>query len=131
MHVGIDVSSVDRFINWNKYSDSSLKKVFTNSEVTEYRKMSCAARASQFLASRFSVKEATFKALSSCCDVSNFVMPSFLKLCKQVSVSKTVAGVPQLCFDPENTIFFYKKIEATVSISHERCHAAAIVLLKI
>jgi phosphopantetheine--protein transferase-like protein len=129
VHVGIDVSSVKRFENWYQYSDASLKKIFTNSEVTKYRSIKNKFFACQFLASRFAVKEASFKALSGYCDVEKLAVPKFLATCRLVSIEKTVSGVPKLCLNFDSTHELFARLETSVSISHERCHSAAVVLL--
>jgi len=63
--IGTDIVAVDRFSKWLFYSERQLTVVFHASEIREYAVLHDPIQKVQFLATRFAVKEAYYKALSS------------------------------------------------------------------
>ena len=60
--IGVDLVEIKRFERWHSYSDTTLKRIFSQQEI-EYARAEPRLSA-QRLAARFAVKEAAYKALS-------------------------------------------------------------------
>ena len=129
---GIDLVRVERFERWTRYSDLALGKVFHPLEVARFSELILEnkVKALQFLASRFAVKEAFYKAL---CDMRKYSTSAqqplfFLELARQIHIV-SVKGVPVL---PREVLLKYMEtdgVESSVSISHESCCVAATVTI--
>ena len=126
--VGIDTVMVSRCEHWKNFSDRSLLRIFTVSEVEQYRTLlkSSLRRSTEFVASRFAVKEAAFKA------VSHYVMykPLFLPFCRAFEVRKNLIGLPVLHCDKE-FLPSLQSVHFHISLAHDRCHVSAIVMVTV
>lgn len=148
--IGVDIVHVPRFYQWHTKSHAELHILFSESECTElFQRIQNTHRekqhhqAAQYLASRFAVKEATYKALSTLiittpcqsdaafCTKKSF---SFRACAPHIWITKNNAwNVPELYID-------YDALEAavcrpiprfsgTVSIAHDGEYAVATVML--
>ncbi len=132
--IGVDIVHVERFSHWSSYSEQKLSKVFAPQEIIEYKKILAASgpqrkvleRAAQFLASRFAVKEAFFKALCSLPQQENLKKIVFLKLCRNIYVEKGPRSEPLLKFN----LGFNFDLETIISLSHESCCVVATIMLR-
>lgn len=143
--VGTDIVQVDRFNSWKKYSKDQLARVFSEQELKFGILRDAAAQPSgrtgiveynlEFLASRFAAKEAFYKALSQTLvnlKLTKNTFP-FLFVCKYVEVIKPVWGVPELKVDWK--VFEEKignklpKLSTLISLSHEKSHVVAFVVI--
>ncbi|MFC1854812.1 holo-ACP synthase [Candidatus Dependentiae bacterium] len=130
--VGIDIVRVSRFEKWCSFSERSLKRVFHEKEVERLKEILSSnipeklklQRASQFLASRFAVKEAFYKVLCSIENEEKIEIPDFLHLCKNVYVKKGPRGEPLL----SHSLNLPQKMVFSISVAHETCCAVAIVI---
>ena len=130
---GVDIVKIRRFEHWFGYSDRALGRVFNIQEVVRFRELfvSDRARAVQFLASRFAVKEAFYKALCDFNRVSGLGKKptAFLELARAIYVLPTEGCVPTL---PPSVVFQFIQtdgIQSSVSIAHESCCVVATVTL--
>ena len=136
--IGIDLVTINRFDPWCDYHQDKLAALFAPHERAEFVLKAQLPRIQRatFLASRFAVKEAFYKALSSWLMQHGLTDQSFsLKRCAPlVWVSKeNIWQIPQLCYDKNA----FEKIictslpsfQAHVSLSHEGEQAVAQVLL--
>lgn len=128
--VGIDIVRVDRFVRWGAYSVRSVNRVFTTTEIAECR------GAAASLASRFAVKEAAFKAISMALAwYGEKPLKHFVSVARFLEVVKNAHGIPQLKVNWRGLasyvpMQFGDKVEILTSLSHESCHAVAIVIVK-
>ena len=132
--VGTDIVSVARFARWENYSDHVLLKIFHSTEVQQYRELLAidGMRAIKFLASRFAVKEAFFKAVSDLSGRTYCVSSKpFLELARNVYLEKTSSGVPFFTSEVLEQLLPGFLVEASVSLAHEQCCVVAVVLLKV
>lgn len=131
--VGIDIVKVDRFKKWEYFSPEQLNRVFFASEVEEIDKKNPGF--ATFLASRFAVKEAFFKALSSTLVTLGMTEYEFtlLFLCKCVRVVKKKWDVPMLQVNWDLIEEKIKRklplLKVALSLSHERDYAVAYVVI--
>lgn len=130
---GVDIVKVERFERWLSYSNHALGKVFNIREIEQVREFSSSDRspALQFLASRFAVKEALYKALCAFDPMMGVhKRPGFfLELARATYVTRTEDGVPILPSSVIAQFVFSDSVRASVSISHERCCSVATVTL--
>jgi phosphopantetheine--protein transferase-like protein len=128
MFVGIDIVKNERFSRWFLYTDQQLGRVFHPVEVATYRELFTKKpeMAVVFLASRYAVKEAFFKAYFACAAQKKLEVLPFLTLAPQVLVQKNQKNIPQLIVEP----FLRQKVQnVSLSISHETCCSVAMVIL--
>lgn len=127
---GLDLVSVQRFARWLLYPERMMLKVFHPSEVEELRRRQAqnSHAAQQFLASRFAVKEALFKALSDAVrHGQKRVLPPFLALARATYLEASASGVPMLRPSIIAPWIAGAVCDVTVSLSHEACCAGAVV----
>ncbi len=127
--VGTDIVKTARFARWQNRSDAQLLKVFHPSEVAMFRALvpKDTSRATQFLASRFAVKEAFFKAFSALpVSVKNQTNLPFLPLARMVRVVHGEQRQPHL---PQELLdqLILLPVQASLSLSHEQCCCVAFV----
>ncbi|MBD3231718.1 4'-phosphopantetheinyl transferase superfamily protein [Candidatus Dependentiae bacterium] len=132
--IGVDIIRIERFKSWEKYKVEQLLKIFSLREIESCVKKNGEIEL-QCLASRFSSKEAFFKALSATLVNLGYIKNnfSFLFSCKNVEIIKPVWGVPQLNIDWK---IFENKIENKLprlnnflSLSHEKDYAISYVII--
>ena len=126
--VGTDVVKNERFVRWLKFSDTQLLRVFHVDEVAQFKSFLAqdSTRALQFLASRFAVKEAFFKAYFQ---AFRTVRPQlqqkpFLLLAPRMTTLFRQGPVELVLDIPLEFPF-----SCQVSLSHESCCSVATVLL--
>ncbi len=125
--IGFDLVDIDRFAEWDTYSASSLRRIFSEEEVNYC--CSEKGRAAERFAVRFAVREALYKAISAWCMGSN--VPPVLRIFRAVTVRVGPCGVvlhidwPYLWNDFQRS----EEIGAHCSVSHARAVAGASVLL--
>lgn len=121
--IGIDFITINRFDSWKCFDDKQLLKIFSQREI-EYAR-SNELLFSQRLAVRFAAKEAFLKALQQ---ISPQKKLPFLTIAKIVSVNNHSNGMPFLKVD-WNMLAIKKNFQTSLSLTHERCHATAIVII--
>lgn len=135
--VGIDIAEMARFESFQRYSRERLLEIFSESELSQCEKeYTLLAPINQFYASRFAAKEAFYKALTHSLFLLGYTKRSFSFAFarKQVEVVKTTWDLPML---KVNWKALGDKIgaelptfKAHLSISHEKTHAIAVVVLE-
>ncbi|MBA3954960.1 4'-phosphopantetheinyl transferase superfamily protein, partial [Candidatus Dependentiae bacterium] len=80
--IGIDAVEIERFKHWHTYSAQQLEKIFTVQEIAYC--LANSSKSAERFAVRFAAKEATYKALSSLCNLEQ----SFLSLARAFEVQK-------------------------------------------
>lgn len=127
---GVDIVTINRFDTWLSFSPERLSRIFHPDELKEYFKKERSKAV--FLASRFAVKEAFFKALTQSIDLfKTEELPPFLTLAPLTHVTKTELGAPLL----SSELLLWKKLVsqgviAHLSLSHEKTDAIAFVILE-
>ena len=113
IYIGIDAVEIDRFTHFHSYTDYKLRRVFTSQEIHDATKNGalCPSR----LATRFAIKEATFKALSQ---IGTHI--PFLTLCRRA----WIMGRP-----PRLYLLDHPEFYTSISISHTHTTAVATVLI--
>lgn len=132
--LGCDIVTISRFAGWESYTREKLAKVFTEQEIAEYAQLTTTQAKVEFLASRFAVKEAFYKALCQyMTSQGQEKMPAFAQVRTLVQVQKTVSGVPILDINWEalRTVFpgMPDNLQAQCSLSHETEYAMAMVVI--
>lgn len=122
--IGIDSVSVQRFEHWHTYSKARLKRIFSDEEIGYC--LSNNKQSAPRFAVRFAVKEAFLKALSNAFPEQRFLL---LTVCKQVSVIKRENGSTDLQIDWKALMPDAAHLHSSVSLTHTREIATAIVLL--
>ena len=128
--VGVDLVSVRRFEAWIDFSNKKLSRIFHQHEIEQFKK---SEQKMTFLASRFAVKEAFFKALSVALIRLNIKKEfSFLSLASAVFVQSHEQGIPLFCFDNSflQELFNRHQLVVHLSLSHEKEQAIAYVLIE-
>ena len=135
--IGTDIVTIFRFASWPQRPTSQLRTIFSAAECDELSQRP-STTAPSFLASRFAVKEAFYKAISQLLVHTNTTSkPFFLRACAP-HVTTSTSGtwhVPQLVIDYNGfataTGVTLPILAAQVSLAHEKEHAIATVLLSI
>jgi len=116
--IGIDIVDVGRISDLlSKYGERFIHRLLSGEEEAILRGR---IDRSRFLAGRFAAKEAAIKALG----LYITDRPSF----RSLKVLSDVSGQPRLEFGGELSETL-RSVSTLVSISHERTHAVAVVLL--
>ena len=127
--VGIDSVEIKRFLRWREFSKKTLQRIFSSEEI-DYCFITPVKSRERF-AVRFAIREAFFKAYTT---VFPEVSIPFLTVCKQLTLKKTDYGTPFLLINwdqlVKNSNQFKKKITASISFSHTKTIATAIVILQ-
>lgn len=131
--IGIDVVSLPRIARWGRFSLTTLGRFFSPEELSELREFKPYSRGQQlYLASRFAVKEAFYKAYSQHLLEARCALVPFSAIARCIFVRKQ-SGVPQLSFNwlvyEQLTGLEGPECRASVSFSHEETHAIATVFL--
>lgn len=121
--VGIDSIAISQFDSWETFSDKSLSRIFSPEEIAYARLNKLFF--SQRLAVRFAAKEAFLKALQQLYPEKKLHL---LTLAKAIEIKKSLQGMPFLKIDWAK-ITGKKKFKASISLTHEQCHATAVVIL--
>lgn len=103
MKIGVDLTKIDRF---NEVSKHFIERIYSDNEMKEYY-MLLEEKQATYLASRWAVKEALFKAIK----IANY---------KEYSIMNDETGQPYVENHPE----------IKVSISHEDGYCIAFVLVE-
>jgi len=131
--IGTDIVAIERLKRFESFSYDQMRRIFSGEEL-DYCKLGDSFDWEK-LAARFAAKEAFFKALSAALVALGKTKHefSFLFLCQHVSVSKITWDVPVLVVTweaiEEKVGEKLPDLRAEVSISHEKSHAIATVLL--
>jgi holo-[acyl-carrier-protein] synthase len=127
--VGVDTVKNSRFVDWNRYSDIQLRRILHSVEVVSYRELLIKneKKAVLYLASRFAVKEAFFKAYSSMIDHHSRPKLSFLTISQRIFVGHNDSGAPVLNLE-QMSLDNLKN--CSISIAHETCCSVAVVTLE-
>ncbi len=129
--VGVDLVSLQRFEAWIDFSDKKLSRIFHQHEIEQFKS---SEQKVTFLASRFAVKEAFFKALSASFVRLQFHQKqfSFLSIAPCIFVQARECGVPVIYFDNLflQEFFSFQHLVVHLSLSHEKEHAIAYVLIE-
>lgn len=120
--VGVDCVEVKRFEVWRTFSEKKLLRVFSTVEIAYAKKNDHFF--AQRLAVRWAAKEAFLKAASQLFPEQPF---SLLAVANSVSVDKDSGGKPILYYD--ESLVQFKPVESSLSLSHTRCCATAVVVL--
>jgi holo-[acyl-carrier protein] synthase len=120
--IGIDAIDIERFAQWHRYDKKTLSRIFSDKEL-EYI-LSNPAKSSERFASRFTSKEAFYKALCSYVDSYN---QSFSTTCKSVSVTTSKNGAPALIVNWSH--LGLKTAQTRLSITHTATTALALVTI--
>ena len=116
--IGIDIVDIRRISDLlNKYGERFIHRLLCDEEEAILKER---VDRSRFLAGRFAAKEAAIKALGSY--ISD--RPAF----RLLRVLSDKSGQPRLEFDGELSETL-STVSTLVSISHEKTHAVAVVLL--
>lgn len=113
--IGIDIIELDRIKNSIWKNNRLVKRVLTDREQTIYEKLESVSRRVEFLAGRFTAKEAFAKATGTGIGKLSF---------QDIEVKSTEAGAPTLHvqgFESSNTF---------ISITHSRDYAVAQVIIE-
>lgn len=125
--IGVDIVTTKRFEPWLLFSELRLGRLFHAIEVKEVLEKK--TDKALYLASRFAVKEAFFKALSAV--QLDQGLPPFLTLSRSIYLAKNRKGVPQLVCE---SAFWQKAVDqgfvAHLSLSHEKEQAIAFVVIE-
>lgn len=133
--IGTDITEVNRFESWTTFSFAQLRKIFSEQELFD-----CSVDGiirAQKLAVRFAAKEACYKALSAALVKLGYTETtfSFMVACQFIRVVKSLWNLPVLDID---WIAMSKKINRTlpsinahVSLSDEKTHVVAFVILEV
>lgn len=126
--IGIDTVAIERFATWHKKDTAELKRIFSDGEIV-YCTSNPILSAQRF-ATRFAVREALFKAISSA--FPEHTIP-FLTLCPAVTITQQKNGAPK-CTVSLNTIMpnIDQNLDAVailVSLTHTGSIATAFVVL--
>ncbi len=116
----VDISRIERLVE--KYTDHFLEKVFTSAEIKYCNKM---ARSAVHYSGRWAVKEAFYKALPVSCQQHS--------TWKSIEIKTEKDGRPVIavCSDHLQKLLEKEDISVNhVSISHERTHCVAFVVLE-
>ena len=131
---GVDLVYIPRFKNWATYSNEQLLTLFSEAEVLAYRQKK--ENAEQFLASRFAVKEAFYKAISNLCAENLKITPFSLRaIARFVEIKPHPRWqTPEIKYD---AVGFTATVgtqlppfKASVTISHENEYALAYVFVE-
>ncbi len=132
-YTGVDIVHIPRFKAWLNYKEAQLLTIFTSREIEELAKR--APKQTQFLASRFAVKEAFYKAVSAACSVHPAIQPfGFRAIAHFIEIAPEARwGCPTILFDAERfhaaTGIALPKLQASISLAHDHEYAIAQVLV--
>jgi phosphopantetheine--protein transferase-like protein len=130
--IGIDIVEVKRCADWYTFADVQLAKIFHPHEIAQIRSKN-ATDVTTFIASRFAVKEAFFKAYSSLCEHFDIELPQSLwRIAPLIFVTSKSSGAPSLISDLSlwATVPPQTMINTHLSISHEAHYTIAQVILE-
>lgn len=133
--IGTDLVEIVRFASWQKYTHQQLATLFTQEEIAKYQHyldIGYIQQACIYLASRYAVKEASYKALCAAYEhLYKAVFPwSFRRTAPMIMVQNLQSGVPIVEFEFKLRDCFQKiEFKKDVSLSHEKTHAIAVVVL--
>ncbi|MDQ5890721.1 MAG: holo-[acyl-carrier protein] synthase [Candidatus Dependentiae bacterium] len=131
--IGIDLVYIPRFTRWLSYSDNQLLTIFSCRELEECRRRT--PKEAEFLASRFAVKEAFYKALSTTCATITHIQPFGLRtIARFVEITPDARwGCPLLLFSAQEfytaTGIRLPTLTAQISLSHDHDYAIAQVVI--
>lgn len=134
---------IPRFKKWLSYTPNQLSTMFASAEIAQLEMLKLNTthphpekRAMQFLASRFAVKEAVYKAISGlCADSLPAVKPfTFRSIARFISIAPDHRwGSPHIQLDSvrfkEATQVALPALKTSVSLSHDNDYAIAQVVV--
>lgn len=144
MGVGVDIAHTPRLLRlYQRYGNRFLRRVYHDSELTEFeRRMSrCEARGAEFLASRWSAKEAAYKALgggaiiaamrSDSCPVANYAPTRRLQFPELVVRGDVGGGVSMQLVGTAHALGggAAGAVDMHLSLSHEEEYTVAVVVV--
>lgn len=121
--VGIDSVITSRFESWKTLPDKNLSRIFSSEEIAYARLNKLFF--SQRLAVRFAAKEAFLKALQQMYPKKKLHL---LTIAKAIEIKKSYQGMPFLKINWEK-IIEKEAFQTTLSLTHETCHATAVVII--
>lgn len=134
--VGCDIVATVRFVSWIEKSVEQQLRVFSQAELDELNKLSSKEAQAQFLASRFAVKEAFYKAFCGMLVSIKYFedFPSFAQVRRYVALAKDKYGIPYLDIDlkrlEQELTICLPMIASHCSLAHEATHALAFVTIE-
>ncbi len=121
--IGVDTVEIERFSQWNSYSQKKLSRIFSFQEIDYCLEKS--NQSAERFAVRFAAREALYKALSYA--FPNKKIP-FLTLCSSVSITKK-NELPHLIIHDDLGIDT-SGLTIHFSLSHSRTLATAFVVIE-
>lgn len=131
--IGTDLVTIERFNSWQQFSQQRMLRIFTSDELI-YAQKASGGYVLERLAARFAAKEAFFKAFSAMIVAKQIAQAvPFLTVAPLVEVRRHSIGVPRLLVDWDNLSramgVALPSVEVHLSLTHERSHALAFVIL--
>ena len=123
--IGIDSVEIERFKEWHTYPHKSLRRIFSESEI-DYC-LAVPAKSAERFAARFAVREAFLKALHQAWP--DLKIP-LLTICKAIAIIKTPNGAPSILINGKLLKLAASSIACSVSWTHTKTVATAIVLIE-
>lgn len=120
--IGIDSVEIERFKEWHTYSEKSLSRIFSESEIAYC--LSCPAKSAERFAARFAAREAFLKAFHQAMPAINIPL---LTLCKAIKIAKAANGAPLITIDWP--LLKSEPLCCLVSWTHTKATATAIILI--
>ncbi|MCK5633169.1 4'-phosphopantetheinyl transferase superfamily protein [bacterium] len=124
--IGIDSVEIERFKEWENYSQKNLLKIFTPEEIDYCLSVPC--KSAERFAARFAAREAFFKALTQIAPDNGI---PFLTICRHIAIKKLKSGAPELTIDWKlmNLNLDYTP-KCWISLTHTNSHATAMIILE-
>jgi holo-[acyl-carrier protein] synthase len=133
--IGVDIVAIQRFQRWKTFPSERLNTIFSAQEISDCRADDKSLLIDK-LAARFAAKEAFYKALSAVCVSYGLTATtfSFRSICPHVEVRYGMWGVPvlQVAWERIEQLMGARvpRVDAHLSLSHERDAAVAFVVLE-
>lgn len=119
MNIGIDIVEIADLKRRLQRNPDLVRHVLSNSENRRFETVEMRKNKFQFLAGRIAAKEAFFKALGTGVTETNQL--------KKVEILNRLNGAPFIRVNIPNMLPQHRK--TSISISHEKNYAAAVVLI--
>ncbi|ASK61256.1 holo-ACP synthase [Virgibacillus phasianinus] len=113
--IGIDIIELERIRNSLAKSNQLVSRILTTTEQIMYEKLSSASRRTEFLAGRFTAKEAFAKATGQGIGKLSF---------KDIEIKTNELGAPRI------TARGYEPYSIFISITHSKDYAVAQVIIE-
>lgn len=120
--IGVDCIEIERFKNWQHYSNVQLSRIFCPQEIAYCKENPLLS--TQRFAVRFAAREALYKALAQAAPGQSV---PFLTLCRNVIIQKDTQNVPFL--NLKNALG-PKQAKYLLSMTHSKTMATAFVVIE-